>query len=313
MGIGFLPSVDGPVFLMVYLPVLMAVLIWHALATRRASDDRMRPLPPLNPFQAAVYAGDRATIAMSVASELVSQGLIDPFGRVRAPGATKLSPAARMMLDQAYRHGQIPDPGRFVKDRQVADLIRQTREYLRITGHYVRSPARGAGLVARVVVGLLFVIGALRLVGGLLNGRPSMFLLLALLMTLFIVAATLQVRWRRSKAGMAQVRDLAWQLRSQPPAGQLHPLAVPLFGAAALLSVAPVAQNWLGRYSPADLQSAGLAAAASGPYSGWAVTHGVQPTSSCSTTSCSSSGSCGSSGGDGGGGGGCGGCGGGGD
>lgn len=304
--ISFLPSVSGPTFLVAYLPLLVAVLSWHGLAGRRSPDDVARPLPLLDPFQAAVYAGDRATITMSVAAELVNRGFVCPQGQVHptlSPGS--LSQPAQLMLAMARRGGTIPAPGPFVRDRQVAALIVGTRTQLHGTGHYVRRPRAGAATVPRLVVALVLLVGVVRLIGGLSTGQPSALLILTLIGGLIAALVSARPTWRRSRAGLEQVRHLAAQVQSQPPSVGLHPLAVPLFGAAALLSVLPAAQAWLGKYSPADLQNAGLYAAASGPYSGWAVAHGSQPSSTCSATSCSSSSSCGSSDG-----GGCGGCGG---
>ncbi|MFD0744577.1 TIGR04222 domain-containing membrane protein [Phytohabitans flavus] len=283
----------------------VAYALLAAAAIGGAALHRYRALAGPTQFNAKTLASSEVAYLqggpdLAVYSALAALRCADAVGvsterqlLVTGEPARRATRLARAVYDAAGRSAL---PGSLRADAGVAKELARIGDRLERAGLLPDGQTRAALTTARYLLTAVLVLGVLRLLSGIANEKPLVFLLL----TVLALAATIVVLWRwrprRTRAGVRALEELrddhehldpaenpSWRLYGPAAAG----LAVGLYGSNAL---------WV-----ADPAFAAEAAVrkdlATAPATG----------SSSSCGSGSSGGSCGSDGGGGGGGGGCGG------
>lgn len=316
----FLPNVSGPQFLFFYLIAGLGIIIWMIVVRElsASSEDNAAPttLQPLTAWEAAIYSDDRVTVTATVAAELINAGIVDDKGILQpvAPKAQLSQPAHLMMRQAQANNGLLPDAIRFTKDKTVAALVKTTVDNLRERGYYIQRPPSRVMIAPKIAMWALFALAVVRGISGLINDRPIDFLVVLSLIVFILHRMLSKTPWFRSQAGSHVVQELISTHDSERDRSVVTPLAVALFGGAAMITASPGVVSWLQTLSSTG-HSFGLDSIL--------TSNGSQPVSSSSTLgggsapifggdsgySSSQSGGGGCSGGDGCGGG-CGGCGG---
>ncbi|KWV33412.1 TIGR04222 domain-containing membrane protein [Micromonospora rifamycinica] len=298
-------GIPGPLFLKLYLMVAVVAVVGTLLHRRRttAGPPDAAGIDQLGPQQVAYLNGGDQLAVWSALGGLRAAGAIDVRSdrRLIAAGPT---PTGVTPLDHAIRNAarRPVAAGKLGRDPGVARALEQLRQGLEqhgllIDADGVRALRRGRNLLL-----VLLALGVVRLVAGLVNGRPVGWLLLALAglgLTFALIARTPR-RTRSANTALRHLRSSSHHLSpDSAPAYATYGAAgaamgVALFGTASLYALDP------GFAAQAAIQRQALSSGSGSSYSG----------TSCggSTSSCSggSSSSCGGGGG-GCGGGGCGG------
>lgn len=300
-------GIPGPSFLIVYLGAVIAVAILAALHRRILyAGDRGSHVERLGPQQVAyLNGGDRLAVYAALGG-LRSAGAIaggpDKTLNQAGPLPADATPLDSAIYNAAGRRIRSRD---ITGDQWVVAALRQLREDLEAQGLAV-PPARVT--TARLWVlagGALVLLGLARLIDGLQNDKPVVFLVvavvIAVLMSISILKKTRRRATRVADKGMTALRSRHDYLSPrQSPSYATYgasgaAMGVALFGTASLYTMDPAFA------AEAEIQRThafGDAGAAS-----------YSSSSSCGTSSSSSCGGGGSSCGGGGGcgGGGCGG------
>ncbi|MEU7619578.1 TIGR04222 domain-containing membrane protein [Micromonospora rifamycinica] len=301
-------GIPGPLFLKLYLMVAAVAVVGTLLHRRRttAGPPDAAGTDQLGPQQVAYLNGGDQLAVWSALGGLRAAGAIDvrPDRRLIAAGPT---PTGVTPLDHAIRHAaRQPVAARTLgRDSGVARALEQLRlgleqRGLLIDADGVRALRRGRNLLL-----VLLALGVVRLVAGLINGRPVGWLLLALagLGVAFALLARTPRRTRAANVLLRRLRSSSHHLSpDSTPAYATYGAAgaamgVALFGTASLYALDP------GFAAQAEIQRQALSASSGSSYSGSSGTSCGGSTSSCSGGSSSSCGG----GGGGCGGGGCGG------
>lgn len=296
-------GIPGPLFLKLYLMVAAVAVVGTLLHRRRTTAGPPTPPGPTSsPQQVAYLNGGDQLAVWSALGGLRAAGAIDvrPDRRLIAAGPT---PTGVTPLDHAIRHAarQPVAARKLGRDSGVARALEQLRlgleqRGLLIDADGVRALRRGRNLLLA-----LLALGVVRLVAGLINGRPVGWLLLALagLGVAFALLARTPRRTRAANVLLRRLRSSSHHLSpDSAPAYATYGAAgaamgVALFGTASLYALDP------GFAAQAEIQRQALSASSGSSYSGSSGTSCGGSTSSCSGGSSSSCG--------GGGGGGCGG------
>lgn len=250
-----------------YPVIVVCVFVWALVLRMRSKvQDDVRELAPLNAWQAAVYSGNRGTLATTVGLELMHFGLVAPNGRVVSTARpANLSAGAHLMFDEALKNmdGQtglfwIPSADRFVRTRAVRQLVRQTVVELQELGYYVRKPPLSA---TRPVswVWTFVSVASIPVLGAMFFIIPAGFCFFVTMwvMSHVLMAVVLNARWHRSEAGRVEVCRMVDKYKDHR-GWPVSPMLVPLFGAAALVEVMPAASQWLHGFNPQYLSQFGL-------------------------------------------------------
>ncbi|MFJ6196525.1 TIGR04222 domain-containing membrane protein [Micromonospora sp. NPDC092111] len=202
-------GIPGPLFLKLYLMVAVVAVVGTVLHRRRltAGPDSVG-VDQLGPQQVAYLNGGDQLAVWAALGGLRGAGAIDvrPDRKLIAAGPL---PAGITPLDYAIRQaaGRPVAARELRRDSGVARALERLRQGLEqhgllIDADGIRALRRGRNLL----LGLL-VLGLVRLVAGLVNGRPVGWLLLALLglgVTFALVARTP----RRTRAANVALRGL---------------------------------------------------------------------------------------------------------
>ncbi|WP_432898686.1 TIGR04222 domain-containing membrane protein [Micromonospora matsumotoense] len=301
-------GIPGPLFLKLYLLVTVVAVVGTLLHRRRttAGPDSVG-VDQLGPQQVAYLNGGDQLAIWAALGGLRGAGAIDvrPDRQLIATGPT---PAGVTPLDHAIRHAarQPVAARKLQRDSGVARSLEQLRQGLEQRGLLIDADGVRALRRGRNLLLVLLALGVVRLIAGLINGRPVGWLLLALA-GLGVALALLARTPRRTRTANGALRRLRGSSRhlapdSAPaystygPAGAA--MGVALFGTASLYALDP------GFAAQAEIQRQALNASSGSSYSG---SSGTSCSSSSSSCSGGSSSSCGGGGSSCGGGGGCGG------
>ncbi|MFI9537210.1 TIGR04222 domain-containing membrane protein [Nocardia fusca] len=248
-------GVSGPAFLLLYLPIaVVAVVIGWRLRHRIVHAPASAPPGELTAPELGLLTSDRRAVMASVAL-LRGHDLIDAGGSPvgSAAAAVALDPftvAVRDRLDESKQSITLVTH----RLRAELDRMRKTladRGYL-ADGRYTKQLREAA--LPILVVGLF---GVARLVTGLANGKPVLFLLLVLValgIAGWRVAAPVRVT-PAGRAALAAAADGNRYLRpANSPSYQTYGpaaagLAVALFGVQALILLDPALNTAMSGYS----------------------------------------------------------------
>ncbi|MFJ8578842.1 TIGR04222 domain-containing membrane protein [Micromonospora sp. NPDC093277] len=288
-------GIPGPVFLRWYL-LVAAVLVVGTLVHRfRAlAGAPVTGTGQLGPQQVAYLNGGDQLAVWTALGGLRHAGVVGirPDRRLTTTAATL--PAGATPLDQAVVHAAARGvrSGELRRDEWVTRALDQLRDDLQRRGLALGPDRRSALRRGPMLIAALLVLGGIRAVVGLSNGRPAGFLLLSLIPLVVAVALLARVPWR-TRAAHRALRDLhrehTWLQPSATPAYATYgsssaAMGVALFGTATIWAMDP------GFAEQAEIQRQATAASA-GSAGG-----------SCSTgSSCGGDSSCGGGGGCGGG------------
>jgi uncharacterized protein (TIGR04222 family) len=288
-------GIDGPTFLRWYILAAVAAVLVPAFLTwaSRANDEAARiPHRPLTPPEVGALSSDRAALHASLAI-LRTAGVLKPGGRraraLTAEERSRIDWFTRTVLERLGSGKSIPNGRRVMASLAVA--FGQLRSPLVDMGYLTASRARAAARLRTVCVALVVAVGVVRILAGLMNGKPVLFLLFTVLVLVATIPLVRRVP-RLTAAGRAELRRLTADNaylapRMRPAFAAYGPskagMSVALFGGAALLWVDPALAG----------------AMSTGPgSSGFSDSGGSA--SSCGSSSSGSSSSCGGGGGCGG-------------
>ena len=263
-------GISGPTFLLAYVVLAVAVVVAAVRARRTLLDvSAERPAGRLEdrPYDVAYLNGGPDLALTAALSAMHRAGTISTSGRGVVVAAAR--PESRAdELERAVHHAAATPVSRhrLAAVGAVASAL-----------HRIEQRLIGAGLVLsaerrqriRLVGGWVLVVaalGAVRVVAGLANGRPVLFLILLVVLTL-VVGLLLVLRVpRRTRAGDTLLRKLAsdhhrlspsmrpdWEVYG--PTGAA--LAVGVFGVGALWAADPAFATELAAQRAAS-QSAGF-------------------------------------------------------
>lgn len=242
-------GISGPTFMYAYLTAAVVIfgvslVLRSQMRIRRSSADVDR----LTPVQVALLNGGEKLAVYAAIGELRTGGAIgvDPSHRLVATGSP---PAAASELARAV-HAAVAVPGRakdLRRDVRVRGALDDLHRGLARTGLAV-NPAQHR--VARLMVRMLLVligIGILRLIAGLINGRPVGFLVMALVASLVVWLLLRRVPYetRAGASAMTALRRRHAHLSPRnSPAYTAYGVAgaamgVALFGTASLWAMDP--------------------------------------------------------------------------
>ncbi|MGW6335348.1 TIGR04222 domain-containing membrane protein [Nocardia rhamnosiphila] len=262
-------GVSGPAFLLLYLPIaVVAVVIGWRLRHRIVHTPAPAPPGELTAPELGLLTSDRRAVMASVAL-LRGHDLIDAGGSpvgVAAPVA--LDPFTLAVRDR-LGESKVGITLMTARLRPELDRMRKTlaeRGYL-ADRRYTRQLREAA--LPILVVGLF---GVARLVTGLVNGKPVLFLLFVLI-ALGIAGWRVAAPVRLTPAGRAALAEAADGNRYLRPVNSpsyqtygpgAAGLAVALFGVQALVLLDPALNTAMSGYSADGLSGGGSAAGDSG-------------------------------------------------
>ncbi|KAB1108986.1 TIGR04222 domain-containing membrane protein, partial [Micromonospora aurantiaca] len=242
-------GIPGPVFLRWYL-LLAVVLVVGAIVYRRRmlAGTAVTAYGDLGPQQVAYLNGGDQLAVWAALGGLRHSGAVGvrPDRRLTTGGPL---PAGATPLDQAVHHAA----SRGLRTRELAadEWVRRALDDLRdglvrrglaLDQERRRTLRRGA-----LLVGALLAIGIVRAVSGLLNDRPTGWLLLSLFPLGLAFVLLNRVPWR-TRAATAALNDMrrrhAWLRPAAGPAYSTYgatdvALGVALFGTATLWTMDP--------------------------------------------------------------------------
>ncbi|SBT47605.1 TIGR04222 domain-containing membrane protein [Micromonospora narathiwatensis] len=290
-------GIPGPVFLRWYL-VVAAVLVVGTLVHRfRAlAGTPVAGAGQLGPQQVAYLNGGDELAVWTALGGLRHAGVVAvrPDRRLTTAGAL---PAGATPLDQAVVNAAARGvrSGELRRDEWVVRALDQLRDELQRRGLALGPDQRSALRRGPLLIAALLVLGGIRAVVGLSNGRPAGFLLLSLIPLVVAFALLVRVPWRTRAADRA-LRDLqrehTWLRPSAAPAYATYgpsttAMGVALFGTATIWAMDP------GFAGQAAIQRQALATG--GGTSGGSCGSGGTG-SSCGGSSCGGGGGCGGGG-----------------
>jgi uncharacterized protein (TIGR04222 family) len=293
-------GIPGTTFLIYYIPTMAAIVVFavihRKLLFRGPRDVRV---DALNPQQVAyLNGGDRLAVYSALGGLRAAGSIGNGPGRTLVQtgplphGVTSLDNA---LYNAAYRGETIR---RLRDDQMVTSALQELRDTLErlglaVTPHQIRE-ARIWGLIA----GAVTLLGIARLVTGVADDKPVLYLFLCLVVSVFITIALSRVKRHATNAANRALQTLrkshAYLGPQQSPSYATYgvtsaAMGVALFGAGSLYFIDPV--------FAAEAEARQFAAGATGD--GGATAGAAM----CAGGSCSSGGgSCGGGGGCGGGG-----------
>ena len=262
-------GISGPTFLLAYVVLAVAVAV-AAIRTRRALVDvsTERPAHRLDerPYDVAFLNGGAELALTAAFSAMHRAGTISTSGRGVVVAAAR--PESRAdELERAVHHAAATPVSRhsLATAGAVASALHRVEQRLIAAGLLLSAERRRRIRLAGAWVLVVAALGVVRVMAGLANGRPVLFLILLVLVTLAVgVLLVLRVP-RRTRAGDALLRRLAadhqllspsmrpdWQVYG--PTGAA--LAVGVFGVQALWAADPAFATELAAQRAAS-QSAG--------------------------------------------------------
>jgi uncharacterized protein (TIGR04222 family) len=263
-------GISGPTFLLAYV-VLAVAVVMAAIRARRTlvttAAERLAGRLDDRPYDVA-YLNGGADLALTAAlSAMYRTGTISTSGRGVVVAATR--PESRAdELERAVHHVAAAPVSRhrLAAAGAVASALHRIEQRLISAGLLLSAERRRRIRLAGAWVLVVAALGVVRVMAGLANGRPVLFLILLVLLTLAVgVLLVLRVP-RRTRAGDALLRRLAadhhvlspsmrpdWQVYG--PTGAA--LAVGVFGVQALWAADPAFATELAAQRAAS-QSAGF-------------------------------------------------------
>lgn len=308
----------GEDFLVFYVAAFFAAIVASKLIVgifRRTGPGRLGDEDLKNPYEIAFLGGGGRRLVDAALTSLYTRGLL----KLETPAGGTL----RMGTVEGKRVDDLTDTEHQVwkalPQQAPAEMHRVRRALIPVTAAmqdrlaergYVFSPAGLSRLRWLAAVPFLFLMGmgGMKVVVGLDRGRPVLFLILALVVTLVVMISRLVAMRRRTAAGEAMWQRISTreQSRRKPAADGLAD-HLPFDPGHAALAVALMGSSVLATPAYQPMHTAL-----------WAAQPGGGSASAASSGGCGTGSGCGSGGGGGGdggsgcGGGGCGGCGGGG-
>jgi uncharacterized protein (TIGR04222 family) len=245
-------GISGPTFLLAYIVLASAVIV-AAVRARRALTDvsAERPAHRLDerPYDVAYLHGGAELAVTAALSAMYRTGTISTAGRGVVVAAAR--PESRAdELERAIHHTAASPVSRhrLATAGAVASALHRIEQRL-ITAGLVLSAERRHRI--RLLGGWVLVVAALgvvRVMAGFANGRPVVFLIIAVVLVFVTGLLLIATAPRRTKAGDALLRRLAadhhllspsmrpdWEVYG--PAGAA--LAVGVFGVGALWAADP--------------------------------------------------------------------------
>ncbi|MGX7827059.1 TIGR04222 domain-containing membrane protein [Actinokineospora sp. 24-640] len=178
-------GLTGPEFLELYWLALGVATLLAMVAALWAHRPRSGRLGGLGPYEVAMLAGGPTRVMHTALAGLVSRGAVhvSRSGQITQVPHARAADHYESAVLAELRHGdRVHDSYRFQQSPVARDLARRMVE-----AGYLKSPQGGA---ASALVKLIFVgiglVGAARLVTGLMNDRPIGWLALSLVATLVI-------------------------------------------------------------------------------------------------------------------------------
>ncbi|MGI5174971.1 TIGR04222 domain-containing membrane protein [Dactylosporangium sp. CA-152071] len=307
-------GVSGPVFLWLFhMAGVLAVgvpLLWRWLRTRRLE----RPdTAGLTAEQLAMVNAQRPGAVDAGLAALRARGAVEAAGgvvsRSAASGGDDALPAGATPLERAlFAAVRVPTPARELQlVAVVAAALDAVDADLRRRGLRAdRARERRLAIRGWVPLGALLVLGAVRLVAGLVNHRPVDFLVLSLIaygaVLLMVVhldeprardASSIWADARHDHRHLAPQLDPSWT--TYGPAGAA--MAVALWGDSALRAGDPAFAAGLRPHPAPPPRRAPASHARRGTSSSKGSTEMPRSTNSCGSSSCGSGSSCGGGGG----------------
>lgn len=257
----------GTDFLVFLVPMLLAALAVGLVIRNTRTGPKLdpdEPLPDLTWSQAALLAGHTGRLFDAAIARLIQSGT----ARVSAdesklekggPPADELSPVERLVYDslplaRTDRKG-LARVRTEIETRAAADERRLQAEELVLEDGRAKSVGRLAFLPFALV---LFGLGGARLLLGLLNDKPVVYLVITLVVSLVVGGIALGRRLRLTHKGQAvldrfQDRRADLKTANSQQTGYDPALAVALFGTTALLGTEyAMLQRWYPRPTNAD-------------------------------------------------------------
>lgn len=248
-------GVSGPAFLLLYLPIaVVAVVIGWRLRHRIVHAPASAPPGELTAPELGLLTSDRRAVMASVAL-LRGHDLIDAGGSPagNAAATVTLDPFTVAVRD---RLGESKAGITLMTARLRPELDRM-REALVDRGYLADRRYTGQLREAALPILVVGLFGVARLVTGLINGKPVLFLLLVLI-ALGIAGWRVAAPVRVTPAGRAALAEATGGNRYLRPANSpsyqtygpgAAGLAVALFGVQALVLLDPALNNAMSGYS----------------------------------------------------------------
>ncbi|WP_067694970.1 TIGR04222 domain-containing membrane protein [Nocardia jejuensis] len=295
-------GISGPTFLWLYLFAgLLAAAYGFTQRTRIVDATSAAPIAAdaLTPAETAMLFDNRRPVLAALA-QLRGYQLIDSTGApTRTPTEAEnaaLEPISRSLLGHLHT-----SPRRHMMQLALATggEVRNLRRTLAKRGYMIGARQLRGFLLAALPLGAVLLLGLIRVIAGLANHKPVLYLVLA--MIVLVILAGLVMRpsrlTRRGRLAAADAVRRFGHLRpgNRPAYSSYGPdsgsLAIALFGAAALWSLDPGLAGATGTL-------AGGSSGSDGSGSSCSTGGGDSGGSSCGGSSCGSS--CGGGGGCGG-------------
>ncbi|MGW0183518.1 TIGR04222 domain-containing membrane protein [Nocardia sp. NPDC003345] len=244
-------GLDGPDFLLVYIPLAVAAVVAGFWLRGRVLAPVGPPAEQLTPYELGMLTGDDRAVMASVAL-LRGHDLIDSAGHPTGkpvPGAA-LDP---FTLAVARRMDESKQSFSGVAHRMRAELT-DLRTSLRGRGYLTDSGDSARLRRAGIPIVVVAALGVLRLIAGVANGN-AVLLLVVVLVVLALAGWRVMAPVRVTPLGRAALDDATARHRHLRPSnspsfhtygGAAAGLAVALFGAQALILLDPALNGAMG-------------------------------------------------------------------
>lgn len=244
-------GIPGPTFLVLYLAAIVVVAV-AATVHRRSlfNGDSRLDVERLAPEKVAYLNGrDRLAVYTSMGALRAAEAIGSGQGQILVQ--TGQLPAGATALDSAVYHaaGRQIRAREIISDGWVVSALGDLRADLERNGLATTSEQRRTARLWAIPAGALVLLGIARLIDGIDNGKPVGFLLLSLVVaiavTIVLVAAGASVRTRAATRGLSQLRASHQYLSPrQSPSYATYgaggaALGVALFGGASLYAMDP--------------------------------------------------------------------------
>jgi uncharacterized protein (TIGR04222 family) len=245
-------GISGPTFLWLYvgLCLITAVTVW-LLRRRLLNAGTGAPgSPSLDVYELAMLNGGPQLAITTAATKLHSEGAVAPGAKPKTIVAATRPAAAGELEHEVYSAVERTNgiSGRALR-RELADCATIRAMTSRLTDAGLLLDERRRALVSSLwLAGLaLLALGVARVVAGVQNDRPVLYLVIVLVAVGFATVRFAVVRTRATARGLEQLDNRRGGRRriAHTPVGAEIPLAVALYGTGVLWAADPsIASAW---------------------------------------------------------------------
>ncbi|WP_161602721.1 TIGR04222 domain-containing membrane protein [Thermomonospora catenispora] len=251
-------GIPGPLFLAGY--VLIALLLVVRALRKRRAGSTSAPARDLSAFELAYLAGGRPRALAAALASLRAQGAVEPAGRGRlratgAPGRFADGALDGAALAVVRSSGEIAVT-RLQNARQVRRLLDDMQSRLERRGLLNGALRRARLRLPALWLLALAAVGAVRVIAGVRNERPVLWLVLAIVATVAAAVAVASTVPRLAPAGRRALEEARREHAHLDPANRP---AWSTYGASGLaVAVAVYGLTAMEGYDPRFVAEAGL-------------------------------------------------------